>query len=175
VISDLLGSDTNGPLDHPRGAAAPSSSQTSNPSSITIQVVLAQEQIPSRCTTPISWLLLTTLPVNSFDQAVDVCAVQLPLLIERYHYVLKSGCHLEQLQLETAERIESALATYCIVGWRLLWLTYERAINLISCVIRFYKPTSGRRFIVPFTLNDSPTTPPSLRQAVHWIAHLAVS
>lgn len=26
-------------------------------------------------------------------------------LSERYHYVLKSGCRLEQLQLETAERI----------------------------------------------------------------------
>ena len=46
-------------------------------------------------------------------------------LIERYHYVLKSGCGIEQLQLETAERLERALAVCCIVAWRLLWLTYQ--------------------------------------------------
>jgi len=33
-------------------------------------------------------------------------------LIERYHYVLKSGCRIEQLQLESADRIHRALATY---------------------------------------------------------------
>jgi hypothetical protein len=38
---------------------------------VTIQVVLAQEQNPPDDTTPISWLLLTTLPVNSFDWAVQ--------------------------------------------------------------------------------------------------------
>lgn len=35
----------------------------------------------------------------------------------------------EKLQLETAERIERALATYTIVAWRLLWLTYEARYN----------------------------------------------
>ncbi|GCA73185.1 hypothetical protein MiYa_04744 [Microcystis aeruginosa NIES-2519] len=35
-------------------------------------------------------------------------------LIERYHFVLKSGCGLEKLQLETGRRIEMALATYSI-------------------------------------------------------------
>ncbi len=44
--------------------------------------------------------------------------------IERYHYVLKSGCHSEDLQLETFDRLDRALAVYRIVAWRLLWLTY---------------------------------------------------
>ena len=29
------------------------------------------------------------------------------------------------MQLETAERLGRALATYAVVAWRLLWLTYE--------------------------------------------------
>jgi hypothetical protein len=41
-------------------------------------------------------------------------------LIERYHYVLKSGCSLEELQLETADRIEKALATYKGCGMALI-------------------------------------------------------
>ena len=36
--------------------------------------------------------------------------------IERYHFTLKSGCRLEDLQLETAERLRRALALYAIVG-----------------------------------------------------------
>ncbi|MCP6760168.1 MAG: hypothetical protein NHB32_15780 [Fischerella sp. CENA71] len=41
-------------------------------------------------------------------------------LIERYHYCLKSGCRIEQLQLEDGERIKRALATYAIAKRALL-------------------------------------------------------
>jgi len=41
-------------------------------------------------------------------------------LVERYHYVLKSGCRVEELQLGAADRLERALALYSIVAWRLL-------------------------------------------------------
>lgn len=45
-------------------------------------------------------------------------------LTSNHLYVLKSGCGIEKLQLQTAQRLEMALATYSIVAWRLLWLTY---------------------------------------------------
>jgi len=141
---------------------------------VTIQVVLAQEQNPADDTTPISWLLLTTLPVNSFDQAVEcVRWYSYRWLIERYHYVLKSGCHLEQLQLETAERIESALATYCIVGWRLLWLTYEARYQPdIGCDTVLQTHEWQALYCTIHSQPIPPATPPSLRQAVRWIAQL---
>ena len=73
---------------------------------------------------PLSWLFLTSLKVETFAQvALCVRWYRLRWLIERYHFVLKSGCGLEELQLETAERLERALATFCVVAWRLLWLT----------------------------------------------------
>ncbi len=51
---------------------------------------------------------------------------------------LKSGCRLEKLQLETAERLERALALYCIVAWRLLHLTYlARNTPDASCEVVF--------------------------------------
>ncbi len=43
--------------------------------------------------------------------------------VERYHYVLKSGCGIEKLQLGSAERIERALSIYNVVAWRLLYMT----------------------------------------------------
>ena len=84
---------------------------------ITIQVRQATEHHPPSGIKPVSWLLLTTLPITGFTSAVQ-CLRRYSdrWLIERYHYVLKSGCHLEQLQLKTADRIERALATYTIVA-----------------------------------------------------------
>ena len=29
------------------------------------------------------------------------------------------------VEVETADRLQRALAVYCVVAWRLLWLTYE--------------------------------------------------
>jgi IS4 transposase len=128
-------------------------------------VLLAQEQNPPDDTTPISWLLLTTLPVNSFDQAVEcVRWYSYRWLIERYHYVLKSGCHLEQLQLETAERIECALGTYCIVGWRLLWLTYEARYQPdIGCDTVLQTHEWQAFYCTIHSQAIPPATPPSLR------------
>ena len=97
---------------------------------IKVQAILAEEENPPPGEKAISWLLLTTLAVSNYLQACD-CLEKYAhrWLIERYHYVLKSGCRVEELQLETAERMEKALATYAIVAWRLLWLTYEARKN----------------------------------------------
>jgi hypothetical protein len=95
--------------------------QRSNLKPVQVQVVWAMEEMPPVGEKAIAWLLLTTLEVTSFGQA-ERCLrwYSYRWLIERYHYTLKSGCRLEQLQLERADRLERALATYAIVAWRLL-------------------------------------------------------
>lgn len=70
-------------------------------------------------------MLLTTLPAEDLATAEMVLRYYSHRWrVERDHYVLKSGCHVEDLQLETFDRLERALAVYRIVAWRLLWLTY---------------------------------------------------
>jgi hypothetical protein len=49
--------------------------------------------------------------------------------IETYHKVLKSGCQAERLKLRTADRLTNLLAVFCIIGWRVFWLTM---INRVS-------------------------------------------
>jgi hypothetical protein len=119
-------------------------------------------------------LLLTTLTVNSFEDAVRCIRwYTYRWLIERYHYVLKSGCRIEQLQLETADRIKKALATYAIVAWRLLWLIYSsREHPDIPCapVLEIHEWQS--LYCHVHATSIPPTTPPSLQQAVLWIAKL---
>src|SRR6266536_1121258 len=139
-----------------------------------LQVVLAEEVDPPEGETAVSWLLLTTMPVTGYEEAVQVVLwYSLRWLIERYHYVLKSGCRIEELQLETAQRLERALATYCIVAWRLLWLTYEaRQAPESSCEVLLQKEESQALYATIHQTPTPPEQPPTLHEAVHWIARL---
>ena len=43
--------------------------------------------------------------------------------IELFHKILKSGCRAEETKLRTAERLVNLLSIYCILSWRIFWLT----------------------------------------------------
>jgi len=44
--------------------------------------------------------------------------------IERFHFVLKSGCRFERLQLDDFLTLRRALSVYSVVAWRLMYLMY---------------------------------------------------
>lgn len=97
---------------------------------IKMQVILAEEENPPPDVEPLRWLLLTSLPIPEFDDVLQILVgYSYRWLIERYHYILKSGCGLEKLQLKTADRLSKALATYNIVAWPVLGLTYVNRIQ----------------------------------------------
>ena len=151
---------------------APSNSQLQP---ITVNVIWACEDNPSdEVVSPVSWLLLTTLPIECLSDAVgSVRWYSYRWLIERYHFTLKSGCRIEELQLETADRIERALATYSIVAWRLLWLTYEARVNPELPCDRVLETYEWQALYARLHKSQTvPSQPPSLRQAVRWIAQL---
>lgn len=141
---------------------------------VSIRAVLAQEEEAPADVEPVRWLLLTSLAVKSLaDARRCVHWYTFRWLIERYHFVLKSGCRLEELQLETAERIERALATYCIVAWRLLWLTYEaRRFPDAPCSVALQTHEWQALYCTIHKIPVPPAEPPSLQQAVRWIAQL---
>jgi hypothetical protein len=43
--------------------------------------------------------------------------------VELFHKILKSGCRAGESKLRTAERLANLLSIYCIVSWRIFWLT----------------------------------------------------
>ncbi len=43
--------------------------------------------------------------------------------IEVFHKILKSGCRAEDARLRTAERLVNLIALFCILSWRLFWMT----------------------------------------------------
>jgi hypothetical protein len=106
---------------------------------VKINVVWVRETKPPAGEEPVEWMLLTSLPVETFEQACLVadyyaCRWQ----IEIYFKILKSGCQVEKLQLETADRIKPCLAMYMIVAWRVLYATMlGRECPELSCEVIF--------------------------------------
>jgi len=142
--------------------------------SIPVNLVLAEEENPPPSVKPLSWLLLATYPVTGFQDAIRCIEYySYRWLVERYHFVLKSGCRVEELQLEEARRIHRALSTYCIVAWRLLWLTYEARHNPeLPCdrVLETYEWQS--LYCSIHNTPVPPIKPPSIHDVVLWIAKL---
>ena len=74
---------------------------------------------------PLNWLLMTTLPVESLEQALEIVHFYtLRWRIEDFHVVLKEGCKIENLQLETAHALKNTIVTYSIVAIQVLRLRY---------------------------------------------------
>jgi len=98
--------------------------------SLSLFVVDVVEPNPPPGQQAVHWLLLTSLPVHSLDQAHQIATwYTYRWLVERFHYVLKSGCKLEERQLREEVRLERLLAVFSLVAWRLLWLTYQARLT----------------------------------------------
>jgi hypothetical protein len=141
---------------------------------IPLSAVDVQEIAPPEGQKPLHWRLLTSVPIRTCDDAYQcVCWYSLRWLVERYHFVLKSGCRIEQRQLGTAARLQNCLGVYAIVAWRLLWLTYQaRQTPKASCEIAFEPEEWQTLYCHVYHTSVPPETPPSLDEAVRWLAQL---
>jgi hypothetical protein len=91
---------------------------------IRLTVLHATERGKPKDRDPIDWKLITDLPVTSRASAIEKLRwYALRWKIETFHKILKSGCRAEQSKLRTAERLVNLLAMFCILSWRIFWLT----------------------------------------------------
>lgn len=86
-----------------------------------VNAILVREVNAPAGEEPIAWLLLTSLPIDAVVQPV-IAYYGVRWHIEIYVRVLKSGCKVEESQLETAARFRPYLALCLIVAWRVLYL-----------------------------------------------------
>lgn len=141
---------------------------------VELNALLVEEVVPpADGSKPICWRLLTSLPLETLEQACQcVRWYSYRWLIERFHYTLKSGCKIEELQLQHRDRLLKALATYNIVAWRLMVITYQtRLTPEASCEV-ILQPAEWRLLRRKFVPKSRSQMPPSLRQAMIWIARL---
>jgi len=92
--------------------------------SLTLTVLHAQERDAPQGYEAIDWKLITDLPVRSRVEAIEKLDwYALRWKIEVFHKIMKSGCKAEDSKLRTAERLVNLVATFCIMSWRIFWMT----------------------------------------------------
>jgi Transposase Tn5 dimerisation domain len=81
------------------------------------------EETPPEGVEALEWILLTTVPVSDQRSAVEQAEwYSSRWTIEEYHKCVKTGCAMEQRQLETAAGLLTLLGFLAIVAVRLLQL-----------------------------------------------------
>ncbi|NEO88698.1 MAG: IS4 family transposase [Spirulina sp. SIO3F2] len=143
-------------------------------SPVTLNALWVEEiEPPADGGQPMCWRLLTTLPIDSFAQAAQIVLwYSYRWLIERFHFTLKSGCKIEDLQLKHRDRLLKALATYSLVAWRLMSMTYQARLTPDASCELLLEPAEWRLLRRKFVPKSRSKKPPTLQQAMIWIAQL---
>ncbi len=138
---------------------------------VAVTVILAREDEPPPGEDPIEWLLLTSLPARTLEEAAEkvqwyLCRWQ----VEIFFKILKSGCKVERLQLERRERLEPAVAFYMIIAWRILYLTMlGRTCPELPCTVVFSDEEWQAAYIVG-KREPPPEDPPALNDMIRMVA-----
>ena len=123
---------------------------------------------------PLEWLLLTSVPTHTCGEALERLAwYARRWTIESWHRVLKSGCRIEARQFGSYDRFVRATALFAVIAWRIMYATLlSRLDGDMSCEA-LLQPVEWRALYCRANgTTKSPDVPPTLAQAVLWIAGL---
>lgn len=92
--------------------------------SLNLTVIHANELSPSKEREPIAWKPITNLQIDSPEDAIEKLEwYSKRWSIETFHKILKSGFKAENSKLRSAERLANLIAIYCVLIWRIFWMT----------------------------------------------------
>jgi hypothetical protein len=102
----------------------PPSARASRLPEIDVFAIHAIEDSPPQGIEPLEWMLLSSVPTTSLDEALERLAwYARRWTIETWHRVLKSGRRIEARQFGTLERFVRATALFAVIAWRILYAT----------------------------------------------------
>ena len=91
---------------------------------LSLTVIHAREREEPLNRKRIEWKLITDLSVASRREAIEKLNwYAMRWKIETFHKILKSGCKAEESRLRTADRLANLVSVFCIISWRIFWLT----------------------------------------------------
>lgn len=141
---------------------------------VTLNIVEAVELDPPEGEEPIRWVLMTTLPIDSYKHILHVIRTYaLRWNIELYFKTLKSGLKVEDLRYETLERFLKAFALFTVVGWRVEYLKGAARIDQEgSCEKYFHAEEWQPAYLVYHKGSHLPDKPPTIHEFMLLIAEL---
>jgi hypothetical protein len=141
---------------------------------VSLWAVQVREVAPPAEERPIEWLLLTTVAVDRVEDARErVHWYACRWGVEVWHRILKSGCRLEARQLATGERLERCVTLYSVIAWRVFYASMlARAVPELPCDVLLALEEWQALYCAIHHCPTPPESPPSLGEAVRWIAQL---
>ena len=92
--------------------------------------------------------------------------------VEIYFRMLKTGCRVEEIQLETQARLKNCLALYAIIAWRVLYLTYlNRTCPTLPCTVAFDESEWKSVWLI-IAKKPLPKKPPNLAEMLRLLTQL---
>jgi hypothetical protein len=137
-------------------------------------LVEAKEAKPPEGVEAICWRVWTTVEISSSEQAKDAIGwYSKRWNIEEFHRILKTGCKVEERQLESFEKLSLVLVLDLIVASYLLGLTKAARARPEQPATEWLKTDQWQALYcyIHRTKDPTPATP-TLSQAVNWIARL---
>jgi hypothetical protein len=95
------------------------------PEVIDLHIIHVKEEQAVKGKAPIEWFLATSEEVTSAEEAYEYVGYYIQRWkIERFHYVLKSGCAIEKLQERSIDKTMALILMYSIIAVLILNMTY---------------------------------------------------
>jgi hypothetical protein len=144
------------------------------PKSIEIYFVSAEEKDVPEGQTGISWQLITNVPTEDFEAALTrIKWYSQRWKIETFHMTLKSGCKVEEIQSETADKLMKLITIYTIIALRIMYLCYvARMSPEASCEICLTETEWKILYRVANKTKELPDKIPTIEEAVMMIAKM---
>jgi len=122
----------------------------------------------------IEWILMTNLELSSCEAALTAIEYyHHRWKIERFHYVLKSGCEIEKIQQHSVDRIEMMILMYSIISIHIMMLTYiSRNFPDTPCELIFSESEWKTLYRAANKTKIAPDMPYSIADAVKYVAKL---
>jgi hypothetical protein len=144
------------------------------PDSIEVYVISAFETDAPPGQEKILWQLITNVPTESFEEATTrIQWYTQRWKIETFHRTLKSGCKIEELQSDSADKLMKLIAIYSIIALQIMFLGYlGRSHPDESCEICFSKDEWMILYRVANKTRILPDKTPTVLETVILIAKL---
>lgn len=148
------------------------SSSSSDSQSIAVACVRVWEPAPVPGQPEVEWILLTNLPASTSEELARVVDIyRRRWLIEEYFKALKTGCAIEERQVESYEALVKVLAIFIPIAHRLLFLRHLHGLRPEA------KPTEAFSKVELKIMLNSPSNrelppPKNLEEAMLHLARL---
>jgi hypothetical protein len=143
--------------------------------SVTMSVIYLSESNPAEGAEPIEWLLATNESVTTPQDAIKIAEYYVQRWkIERFHYIMKSGCQIEKIQQRSVDKIITVLLMYSIISIKILNMMYLARISPeLPCNIIFGEDEWKILYCMANKTQIPPSEPYTIAEAVLYVAKLA--